>query len=76
MNCTKINCPIQSGFLTENCPDSCPWRTPIENGDLISRKRLIHRLNSVIRTTELGLEPVIAVRDMLVIIGNEPSIER
>ena len=37
MECTKLNCPMQVGTVTENCGDNCPWRTTVKLADLISR---------------------------------------
>lgn len=41
MECTKLNCPMQVGTVTENCGDSCPWRTTAKLDDLISRAALL-----------------------------------
>lgn len=45
MECTKLNCPMQVGTVTENCGDSCPWRTTVKLADLISRAALLKDLS-------------------------------
>lgn len=44
MECTKLNCPMQAGTVTENCGENCPWRTTAETGGLISRTAAIEYL--------------------------------
>ena len=41
MECTKVNCPMQAGTLTDNCGENCPWRTTAKTTDLISRAAAI-----------------------------------
>lgn len=41
MECTKVNCPMQAGTKTDNCGESCPWRTTAKTGDMISRMAAI-----------------------------------
>lgn len=44
MECTKVNCPMQAGTITENCGYNCPWRTTAKLDDLISRAAAIEYL--------------------------------
>lgn len=41
MGCTKVNCPMQAGTLTDNCGENCPWMTTAKMDDLISRTAAI-----------------------------------
>lgn len=44
MECTKLNCPMNVGTVTDSCSDNCPWRTTVEYDDLISRSAAISAL--------------------------------
>ena len=47
MECTKLNCPMQVGTVTENCGDSCPWRTTVKLNDLISRTAALEAIDGI-----------------------------
>ena len=36
MTCTKLNCPLQIGFVSENCDKKdCPYRTELKTGNWV-----------------------------------------
>ena len=47
MECTKLNCPMQVGTVTENCGDTCPWRTTEKLDDLISRTAALEAIDGI-----------------------------
>lgn len=47
MDCTKLNCAMQTGTVTENCGENCPWRTTAKISDLISRAAALDTIDGI-----------------------------